>query len=306
MITLDQAVETFMLSNKAEGLAQSTLTWYESILSQLRGEFAGRDLDAISADDMRVYFAALRDAKARYQNAPHRAELSGGLSSETLRGRHKGFKRFWSWCALEYGISSPMRNIRSPQPKKQTPKAAALDDLRRLIRVASVRDRAILLMLADTGIRAGGLVGLRLDDLDLARRLAIVTEKGGKSRSVAFLPITAEAISAWLAIRPAGDTVFCGRYGSPLAVNSLWQAFGRLKQRAGVDGRTNPHSFRHFFAREYIQNGGDLATLTHLMGHSSSLITTAYYAVFLTEELKAKHDRHSPIRNLEQTDDNLQ
>jgi site-specific recombinase XerC len=200
-----------------------------------------------------------------------------------------------------------MLNIRAPQATKQAPKAAALDDLRRLIQVASVRDRAILFMLADTGIRAGGLVGLRLDDLNLDRRIAIVTEKGGKSRSVAFLPITGETISTWLAIRPAGgNTVFCGRYGAALAVNSLNQAFGRLKKRAGVDGRVNPHSFRHFFAREYIQNGGDLASLTHLMGHSSSLVTTNYYAVFQTEELQAKHDRHSPIRNLGGISDNLQ
>ena len=65
-----------------------------------------------------------------------------------------------------------------------------------------VRDRAVILMLFDTGCRVGGLCGLRVSDVDLERRRAVVTELGGKVRIVFFREETAEALEAWLAVWP--------------------------------------------------------------------------------------------------------
>jgi len=78
----------------------------------------------------------------------------------------------------------------------------------------------------------------------------------------------------------------------------LLAALKRLKEAAGVRGRVNPHAFRHGYAREYIRNGGDLATLSRLMGHSDSAVTSWYYAVFETRELASSHDKYSPIAGL--------
>ena len=69
----------------------------------------------------------------------------------------------------------------------------------------------------------------------------------------------------------------------------------RRAKQAGVKGHVNPHSFRHAFARDYILSGGDLATLSQLMGHSSILVTKKYYARFNVKELQEKHARHSPV-----------
>jgi hypothetical protein len=77
----------------------------------------------------------------------------------------------------------------------------------------------------------------------------------------------------------------------------------RRAKRAGVQGRVNPHAFRHAFAREHIKNGGDLATLSQLMGHASVEITKANYAIFTMQELQEKHRRHSPVMRLLGNDD---
>ena len=76
----------------------------------------------------------------------------------------------------------------------------------------------------------------------------------------------------------------------------------RYKRRAGLQGRVNPHAFRHAFAREYILNGGDLASLSDFMGHTQIAVTKQFYAVFLAEELRAKHDAFYPVSRLNSPD----
>ena len=80
--------------------------------------------------------------------------------------------------------------------------------------------------------------------------------------------------------------------------NSVIQMLRRHKRRAGVTGRVNPHSFRHAFAREYILNGGDLASVSDIMGHSQLAVTKQFYAVFNAEELRDKHTAFSPVSHL--------
>ena len=70
----------------------------------------------------------------------------------------------------------------------------------------------------------------------------------------------------------------------------------RLKKRAGVTGRTNPHAFRHGFAKDYLMNGEDRASLADLMGHESVETTKSFYAVFEQEDLRRKHDHFSAER----------
>ena len=74
------------------------------------------------------------------------------------------------------------------------------------------------------------------------------------------------------------------------------QLLKRLKKRAGVTGRANPHSFRHGFAKDYLMAGGDLASLADLMGHESVETTKTFYAVFEQDDLRRKHDHFSAAR----------
>jgi integrase/recombinase XerD len=84
----------------------------------------------------------------------------------------------------------------------------------------------------------------------------------------------------------------------PVSGNTVIQMPRRLGKRAGVKGRVNPHAFRHAFAREYILNGGDLASVSEMMGHTQIGVTKQFCAVFQAEELRAKHDAFSPVGRL--------
>ncbi len=150
-----------------------------------------------------------------------------------------------------------MDGVKLPKKGKRAPKGITSEDLQKLLKGIEdlrfpERDRALLLFLADTGCRVGGLVGLTLADLNLGRRWAVVNEKFDKSRSVFFSQVTAEAVRDWLEVRLewdiGGDWVFLSHHGGgQLTVSGVNQLMRRVKERGGAEGKCNPHAFWHGF-----------------------------------------------------------
>ena len=148
------------------------------------------------------------------------------------------------------------------------------------------------------------MCGLDVADVHLDGCLVSLTEKGSKSRLVPINPLTADAVRGWLAVRPRdqGPALFVSLSTSKrgaLTPGGVGQMLQRRARLAGVVGPVNPHSWRHFFAREYLMAGGDLATLADLLGHSDIAVTKANYAIFTVGELRAKHARYSPIAQMQ-------
>lgn len=310
-ITLAEAVERLLVATVADGRSPRTVRDYRQKLAGLV-EFLGPgcEIGRISAHDLRRYVASLRGQQRRYRTHIYRVEIDGPLSPATIAGSIRAIKRLFSFLEGDQVISeNPARGLRAPRMTKgREPKAITKTDFVKLLHAAAgstppeLRDRALLLFLADTGARVGGLVGLELDDLDLDQSMAWVTEKGNKRRAVYLSGETVAALQAWLLVRPAASSqaVFTSLHKTRggLTREGVTLVLRRLKQRAGVTGPVNPHAFRHAFAREYLRNGGDLATLSDLMGHSDIQVTATSYAVFLPDELQERHRRFSPVAQL--------
>jgi integrase/recombinase XerC len=314
MINVELAARQFLNACRAAGRSPNTVNWYMTMLKPLVSVHYNRDITKISSADMRHVLLKLKEQDKRYQDSNYRQELEGGISAESYRDYVRAFKRFFNWCAEEYTLeTNPMRTIKMPPASKRAPAAISIDDFKRLLAACDntpggVRDKAILMFLLDTGCRAAGIVTLRTEWLDLAENTAKVVEKGNKQRTVVFSETTKFYVERWMHIRPimADPWVFCslqnGTEGKQLKPTALNQMLLRLKKIAGVKGRVNPHSFRHAFARQYIEAGGDLASLAQLMGHSSIQVTASFYAVFSQEELSRMHRRFSPINALRDKD----
>lgn len=223
---------------------------------------------------------------------------SGATAS--VNGHVTALHAFWAWVASEYQRPNPMRGIRRPRPIHPEPKTISPADFVRLLQHANTRDAALLCFFADTGARLGGVVNLQITDLDIEHKQAIVWEKGGKRRRVYFTSFTAGLLTRWMLTRVSdSDYVFTNQHtGDGLTASGIEQVLKRLKKRAGVKGRVNPHAFRHHFAREYILNGGDVVTLARLLGHEQVTTTAAYYAVFSDDELGDLHGRYNPMKRL--------
>lgn len=315
MTTVEDAIRDFMLANHADGMKPATIAWYRSRLKGVARHFQGADVAGVSVNAMRQYVVGLRSRTSRYDGAAQRPRLDGGLSKDTIHGHLRALRRFWRWAVLEYGLDAacnPMLRIRLPSISLHAPKAASLEDLQKLLHQCDDspcgrRDRAMLLFLADTGCRAGGLLSLLRNQLSIRDGQAVVNEKGDRTRIVFFGPDTALALQRWIECRPArGATVFCslrpGHIGKPLALSGLHRVIRRLKKQAGVTGRVNPHAFRHMFGKLYTDRGGDPASLRRLMGHADMKTTLTYYVFHSDQELAVKHGQFSPLRSLHETD----
>lgn len=308
---LSEAIERLLIATQADGLSPATTKGYQIKLRPLLDFLGDVPVETITTDDLRRYIAYMRERKTVYPIHPYHKEREGRLSLATINSLVRALKRLFNFLESEGIIeSAPTRHIKTPRPQRLEPKAASTEDLIAILnslsdeRIEDRRDRAILLMLFDTGCRVSGLCGLKLSDIDLEKGEVTVTEKGGKSRIAFFSPLTAKALRSWLEVRPTdqGDWLFVSlgnKARGALSVGAVEQILKRRARKAGVKGRVNPHAWRHAFAREYLKNGGDLSSLADLMGHTSLEVTRTNYAIFTKEELREKHQRYSPVAHLQ-------
>jgi site-specific recombinase XerD len=114
--------------------------------------------------------------------------------------------------------------------------------------VIDLRDRAIILFLADTGCRVGGVCALHLGDVDLPRKLATLAEKGEKTRKVPFSAATAQTLQEWLEVRPTdkGDWFFVGlgnRANDAVSPNGIAKMLSVGVNKPGLLARSTPTAF---------------------------------------------------------------
>lgn len=308
---LSKAFTEFLIAKRADGLSAQTVQWYESIISQFVETMPTATLEGVTRSQLRAYIASLAERGERYQNAIQKPVQIGGLSASTIEAHKRALSVFWAWCQEEYDLLvNPYQGIKRKNRIAVHPRAISMDTLLQLMEAANQqetpfaeRDNAILYLMADTGVRAAGLVGLALNEVDPVRLKVVVQEKGMKRRAIPYTETTRVQLYRWLAVRPGAATkVFCNlgitRLGDPLTTSGLNQILKRLRKKAGIKEPVSPHRIRHMFAKEYLNKGGDLATLARLMGHASIDITSDAYAVFTNDETAEFHKRFSPINAL--------
>jgi integrase len=145
------------------------------------------------------------------------------------------------------------------------------------------------------------LVKLTPANLDLDNCTAEVCEKGTKFRTVRYGKETAKALRVWPLERPhyqtggpkrhkvdrPDDKLFLGQRGN-LSVSGVYRLLERLAKKGNVQGRFNPHGFRHGLARRLLKNRADMGTVSQLLGHEDIETTHHFYARWLPDELTGR------------------
>jgi site-specific recombinase XerD len=160
------------------------------------------------------------------------------------------------------------------------------------------RNRAIILVLLDTGIRASELCALQIHQVDLGNRRLRVFGKGNKERTIPFSARTGQAIWKYLATRGddlADNFLFATSNDGPINRHDLRKILVRIGKRAGLEG-VNVHRFRHTFAINYLRNGGDPWSLQMMLGHSTMEMVKNYLAL-AQADLEKNHKIASPVDN---------
>ena len=129
------------------------------------------------------------------------------------------------------------------------------------------RDKVIVTVLADTGLRISELVSVTLSDIDSEARTIRIWGKGAKQRIVRYGPFTAQLLSSYRRTL-TGTKLFEIRYWG---IESMLR---RLGERTGI--KCNPHAFRRTFATQSVRNGLNLFYVQSLLGHSTLQMTRLY------------------------------
>lgn len=305
---LSQALNLFLIAARGARRSPYTIRWYQQYIGRLIAFTNDAKIEAVSVEKLRSFFAFLSDSAIKYTQHQYRKPVASGLSDATILGIWQAVRSLYNWCEENEYITrqqNAARRLARPSVSKPEPKSVTNENLLAMLKAArkggeqSKRDYALLLFLIESGCRVGGLISLTLENLNVRDGVAMVTEKGDKTRAVFFTSPTQVALRTWLKIHPRiVDYVFCTENGTQFTRWGIRQILDRTKRRAGVVGKTNLHGWRHAFARLYIEGGGDLATLSDLMGHADVGITKKSYLVFVQKQLKKKHDAHSPLLGL--------
>ncbi|MGH2410141.1 MAG: tyrosine-type recombinase/integrase [Chloroflexota bacterium] len=170
-----------------------------------------------------------------------------------------------------------------------------------LERLLTLRDQAALELLYGAGLRAAELVSLRVADLALGDRQAIVRGKGEKERRILFGEPAAAAIALYLtegrihltAGKAPHDILLVNWRGGPLSVRSVGLIVESRAILVGLADKAHPHALRHSFATHLLNGGADLRTVQQLLGHAS-LATTQRYLHVANPRLRDVYHRCHP------------
>jgi len=284
--------DAFLTDRRAARVAAGTLEFYSAKLNNFLAfceSQAITQVDQLTAQNIREYLI----------NLETRGHSPGGIHTF-----YRSIKAFLRWYEAEYepeGWKNPIRKVRAPRVGIELLEPAKAIDIQAMLekcageRFWDLRNRAIILTLLDTGLRASELVDLNPDDLNLDRGNVLVRQgKGRKPRTVFVGKRTRKALRAYMLAHTWPDSaLFVSYRGRKLTYDGLRQIVKELARKAGV----NPpklHSFRRFFALEYLRNGGDIFTLQRLMGHSDIQILRRYLNQ-LDEDLERGHAQFGPV-----------
>lgn len=265
-----------------------------------------------SENTRRAYLRCVREFAAYHGRSPAqmgevevRAFLTHLVKVRRVRSSTQGVYA----AALRFLYAVTLRRpemaalIPRPRVVSSLPEILSPGEVERLIGAArSPKQRTILMTAYGAGLRVSEVCRLRTSDIDAERGvIRIRAGKGGHDRDVPLSERLLEALRGyWNETRPPGEYVFQGtKRGHPISTKAIWHMMRKLARRAGIKKRISPHTLRHCFATHLLEEGTDLRTIQHLLGHRSIRSTVRYTFVSrrVIDRVKSPLDRLDGLWN---------
>jgi integrase/recombinase XerD len=231
------------------------------------------------------------------------------MSPRTQARIISGIKAFYKYLLLEDLIEEdPTALIESPRISRNLPEVLSTEEIDRiessidLSKPDGHRNKAIIEVLYSCGLRVSELINLRISDVNLKKGYLRVRGKGDKERLVPIGVSAIKEIEHYLSQRKAQnnidgdsmDILFLSRRGKSLTRVMIYTITKNLADKAGINKKVSPHTFRHSFATHLIEGGADLRAVQEMLGHESILTTEIYTHLdrdFLRETIMSYHPR---------------
>lgn len=273
--------------------SQHTLRAYAGDVRAFKDFIAGVDesLSFLTADHdvVRLWAASLIDS---------------GASTATVCRRLSSLRTFYDYLCREGHVEgNPLSSVQGPKRRKRLPAFvkeadmdALLDNMDDSDGYAECRDRAILYIFYETGIRLSELVNLNVGDVDMGASVIKVLGKRSRERVVPLVGELRDELGRYLSLRlrcgnaPDGP-LFLSPRGGRVSHSMVYRMVnGRLN---GLAGKTSPHVLRHSFATAMLNNGAEIGVVREILGHKR-LATTEIYTHLTFEDLKKVYEKAHP------------
>ena len=259
------------------GYAETTRDHYLRAIAQF-ARFHGRSPAELHQPEVRLWVQHL---------------MGQGLSTQRLR-QHFAALRFLYGKTL--GRPAETAFLSWPQDVDKLPVVLSEEQVHSLLdALEKPRFRVFFTTMYSAGLRISETCRIQTGDIDAARGVIHVRDKGGKERLVMLSPRLLVILRAyWKHARPPAPWLFTGRTGRPIAAEVARTAMARAAAAAKLDKKVTPHVLRHSFATHLLEAGTDLRVIQVLLGHGSIRSTTRYTRVSARVITKTK----SPLERL--------
>ena len=317
-----EQLDHFMLYCDSKNLSRKTLASYQQTLQLflifLERECKIASIDKVKPLHIRQYVKYLRERgkytvvaneKSKEINYPDRRNDAGkAISDTTIANYLRNIKVFFNFLHKEREIkTNPCENIENIKPQRKKKPLLSRDEIKKVLDAIDtttfhgyrtwIQTRLIL----DTGIRASECCALRPEHVDFdTKSILIENPKNRQQRYVYFSHKMSTDLKRWMKYRDRfsdSPYLFPTIRGTQLDVRNFERAIREAGKKVGVD--IHPHKLRNNFAKYYLLNGGDWASLSRILGHSSAEVTQKAYLDFTDEEIGRKYQKHSPLSHLD-------
>lgn len=289
-MTWDEKITDFENFLRFErNFSDNTLDAYLRDVRKLR-DFAEFDLDNTGPLDLSLE-----------QIQQYLYELSKTKTSERSQARWiSSVKSFFKYLLEdEVRTDNPAALLEAPKLGLYLPDTLSFNDVERIIDAIDIstdlgkRNHCMIEVLYGCGLRVSELIDLKISNINFKELYLKVEGKGDKTRFVPLAEYTAKLIKEYIRdvrsqykiTKRAEDILFLNSRGSAMSRVIVFIIIKELTDKAGINKKISPHTFRHSFATHLLQNGADLRYIQEMLGHSS-ITTTEIYTHLKNEELR--------------------
>ena len=322
--SLRSLIGAFVLTKLTEGKSPRTIEFYAENLRRFvwyaENQNWPQDILGITQWHIKAFLGYVAIEKSRWGLRGNGSETSQKRASQaTVRHYYNVLKRFYNWLVEEgilgenlmdrIHVAKPAPPVISPYSQEEIRKMLAICDydFEHNARFLGSRNRAIILVLLDAGLRLSELLAMKLGDIKEENGHIKILGKGRRERIVRVGKTAKWAVDRYLTYRPQNgrQELWLNEEGKPLNGSGLQSLVKRLKKRAGVDSEGSIHRFRHTFALEFLRADRNVFNLQYLLGHAELEMVRRYTKAMGMEDALKAHEMSSPADMLDLSSTNI-
>lgn len=228
-------------------------------------------------------------------------QIKNGKSIPTALRRLSSIKGFFQFLDKENISKLDIPKIIAPKKPEHLPNCLSLEEVENLLKSPNIckkdelRDKAMLEMMYSTGMRVSELLNLKINDINLTRKIVQIYGKGSKERKMPFSDSALYYLNLYLknrqTIKTKENIVFLNKYGKPLSRQYFFKKIKHYALVAGITTEISPHTLRHCFATHMLENNAQLRTVQEMLGHEN-IATTQIYTHLSSKKIVNTYDKY--------------